>query len=182
MPPVPKRLRRDSGGLAATVVGLACASVAMPMLPAHACGVESPCSLAQGYYLNRVPAGWNGVSPLPVVVFFHGYGASAEEVMADDGLAQAMSDIGALLVAPNGIGKTWSFGAGMPRERDDVEFTKSVLDDVPGVGPVIKKALLSKLGSVAAIRKASDEELLAVPGIRKKHVEALRKALPANAE
>ena len=59
---------------------------------------------------------------------------------------------------------------------------KSVLDDVPGVGPVIKKALLKKLGSVAAIRNASDEELLAVPGIRKKHVEALRKALPANAE
>jgi len=59
---------------------------------------------------------------------------------------------------------------------------KSVLDDVPGVGPVIKKALLSKLGSVTAIRNASDEELLSVPGIRKKHVEALRKALPANAE
>ena len=113
------------------------------MLPAHACGVESPCSLAQGYYLNRVPAGWNGVSLLPVVVFFHGYGASAEEVMADDGLAQAMSDIGALLVAPNGIGKTWSFGAGMPRERDDVEFTKSVLDDVEARFPVDRKRELA---------------------------------------
>ena len=52
----------------------------------------------------------------------------------------------------------------------------------PESGPRLKKALLTTLGSVAAIRSATDEELLAVPGIRKKHVEALRKALPANAE
>lgn len=54
---------------------------------------------------------------------------------------------------------------------------KSALDDVPGIGPVLKKALLAKLGTVAAIKTATDDELLAVPGVRKKHVEALRRAL-----
>ncbi len=54
----------------------------------------------------------------------------------------------------------------------------SALDDVAGIGPVIKKALLTKLGSLAAITRATDDELLAVPGIRRKHLVALRDALP----
>ena len=54
---------------------------------------------------------------------------------------------------------------------------KSALDDVPGIGPALKRSLLTTLGSVAAIRAASDEELLKVAGVRAKHVEALRKAL-----
>jgi excinuclease ABC subunit C len=54
---------------------------------------------------------------------------------------------------------------------------KSALDDVPGIGPVLKKSLLAKLGTVAAIKAATDEELLAVPGVRAKHVEALRRSL-----
>ena len=54
---------------------------------------------------------------------------------------------------------------------------KSALDDVPVIGPVLKKALLGKLGTVAAIKAATDAELLAVPGVRPKHVEALRRKL-----
>ncbi len=64
------------------------------------------------------------------------------------------------------------------RERRGKARTfKSALDDVPGIGPVIKRSLLRTLGSVAAIKQASDEQLLAVPGVRKKHLDALRKAL-----
>lgn len=55
---------------------------------------------------------------------------------------------------------------------------RSVLDDVPGIGPARKKALLRALGSVAAIQRAADEELLAVRGIGKAHVEAIRRVLP----
>ncbi|CAN5348225.1 excinuclease ABC subunit UvrC [soil metagenome] len=54
---------------------------------------------------------------------------------------------------------------------------KSILDDIPGIGPVLKKSLLLKLGTVAAIKAATDDELLAVPGVRKKHIDALRRAL-----
>ncbi|HEY1960081.1 MAG TPA: excinuclease ABC subunit UvrC [Polyangiaceae bacterium] len=52
---------------------------------------------------------------------------------------------------------------------------KSALDDLPGIGPALKRSLLTTLGSVAAIRAATDEELLKVPGVRAKHVEVLRK-------
>jgi hypothetical protein len=35
-------------------------------------------------------------------------------------------------------------------------------------------ALLKTLGSLAAVRTASDEVILAVPGVSKKHLSALR--------
>ncbi len=42
---------------------------------------------------------------------------------------------------------------------------RSRLDQVPGLGPVKKKALLRRFGSVAGIERASMEELTGVPGI-----------------
>lgn len=43
--------------------------------------------------------------------------------------------------------------------------THSALDNVPGVGPVRRKALLRHFGSVAAIRRATAEEIAQVEGI-----------------
>jgi excinuclease ABC subunit C len=63
------------------------------------------------------------------------------------------------------------------RERlGKVRRMRSALDDVPGIGAATKKTLLKTLGSVAAVKKATDEELLAVPGVTARHVKALRKA------
>ena len=42
---------------------------------------------------------------------------------------------------------------------------RSALDDVPGVGPTRKKALLRKFGSLQAIRAATLEEIAATPGV-----------------
>lgn len=44
-------------------------------------------------------------------------------------------------------------------------MTASALDDIPGVGPTRKKALLKVFGSVKRLRAASVEEIAAVPGI-----------------
>jgi len=41
----------------------------------------------------------------------------------------------------------------------------SPLDEVPGIGPARKRALLRRFGSLARLRQAPVEELLAVPGI-----------------
>ena len=54
---------------------------------------------------------------------------------------------------------------------------ESVLDDVPGIGPAKKKALLRHFGSLAAMRQASEEELAAAPGMTAGLAEALRAAL-----
>ena len=51
------------------------------------------------------------------------------------------------------------------RIRRDRAMTASVLDDLPGVGPARKRALLAHFGSPDAILSASREELEAVPGL-----------------
>jgi excinuclease ABC subunit C len=51
------------------------------------------------------------------------------------------------------------------RIRRDRAMTASVLDDVPGVGPARKRALLAHFGSPDAILAASSEELASVPGM-----------------
>ena len=53
----------------------------------------------------------------------------------------------------------------------------SVLDDIKGIGPKTKKALLKTIGSVDAIQRADDAALLAVPGVTKRHVRLVRDAL-----
>jgi excinuclease ABC subunit C len=42
---------------------------------------------------------------------------------------------------------------------------RSPLDDVPGVGPARKKALLRRFGSLARLRQASIEQIEATPGV-----------------
>ena len=51
------------------------------------------------------------------------------------------------------------------RTRRDREMTSSILDELPGVGPARKRALLTHFGSPDAILAASREELEAVPGL-----------------
>lgn len=51
------------------------------------------------------------------------------------------------------------------RGRRDKAMTRSLLDDLRGVGPVRKRALLAHFGSPDRLARASREELEAVPGI-----------------
>src|SRR2546421_2496299 len=51
------------------------------------------------------------------------------------------------------------------RIRRDRAMTASILDELPGVGPARKRALLQHFGSPEAILAASREELEAVPGL-----------------
>jgi len=56
---------------------------------------------------------------------------------------------------------------------------KSVLDDIPGLGPTRKKRLIERFGSVKKIRGASVEELLEIPGLPQRVAERILKALKA---
>jgi excinuclease ABC subunit C len=51
------------------------------------------------------------------------------------------------------------------RIRRDRAMTASILDELPGVGPARKRALLNHFGSPDAILAASREELEATPGV-----------------
>jgi excinuclease ABC subunit C len=54
---------------------------------------------------------------------------------------------------------------------------RSALDEIPGVGPKRKKALLRKFGSVKAIREATVEEIAATPGFTRAAAEKVLEGL-----
>ena len=57
------------------------------------------------------------------------------------------------------------FAIGTHRARRSNELTRSTLDEVPGIGPGRKKALLHHFGSARAVAVAAIEDIKAVPGI-----------------
>jgi excinuclease ABC subunit C len=56
---------------------------------------------------------------------------------------------------------------------------RSVLEEIPGIGPKKRRALLRQLGSLRAVREASAEALATVPGLSARDVEALRRFFAA---
>ena len=59
------------------------------------------------------------------------------------------------------------------RKLRDKSVTKSELDEIDGIGPAKKQALLKKFGSVENIKKASIQELMQVKGINEELAEKI---------
>jgi excinuclease ABC subunit C len=56
------------------------------------------------------------------------------------------------------------FAVGYHRKARSARTIRSELDDIPGVGPTKRRALLSRFGSVRGVRGASEQELAAAVG------------------
>ncbi len=65
------------------------------------------------------------------------------------------------------------FAVGGHRTRRARAMTASTLDEVPGVGPARKKALLLHFGTARAVKAASVEDLARAPGISRATAEAV---------
>jgi len=108
--------------------GFAPNAVAGP--PCH--GAEA-CHIGARSYHVLAPDGWDGVSALPVLLHFHGWARQGDVVINHPRIADATRRRGVLLVAPNGLNKTWNFwragGA-------DVPFAADVLEDVAARYPI----------------------------------------------
>ena len=59
------------------------------------------------------------------------------------------------------------FAIGAHREKRSKAITVSSLDEVPGIGPSRKKALLMHFGTAKAVKSAALEDLLKAPGVSK---------------
>ncbi len=71
------------------------------------------------------------------------------------------------------------FAIGFHRETRGKRALRSPLDDIPGVGPARKKAMLKAFGSLTRLRQAPEEDLAAVPGIGTELARAVFDALHA---
>ncbi|RYX83779.1 excinuclease ABC subunit UvrC [bacterium] len=63
------------------------------------------------------------------------------------------------------------------RKRRGKDATKSLLDDIPGIGETRRNALLTHFGSLQKIRAASVDEIAAVPGMTRPLAEKMQEML-----
>jgi excinuclease ABC subunit C len=82
-----------------------------------------------------------------------------------DPIALAHNDA-ALLLVQRMRDEAHRFAVTFHRQARTMRDLRSELDDVPGVGPRRRRALLTKFGSVAGVRRATREELAAAVGAK----------------
>lgn len=73
------------------------------------------------------------------------------------------------------------FAIAYHRQKRGRRMTESVLEEIPGVGPHRRKALMRQFGSLAKIRRASTEQIAEVPGIGAELAAVIQQRLAADA-
>lgn len=90
--------------------------------PAHACGRDSDCVIGGRTYRIALPDGYDGGSPLGVIIFAHGYRGTAQGVMRNRAMTGLASELGVALVAAQADGFDWNIpGAPSADARADDE-------------------------------------------------------------
>lgn len=107
-----------------------------------ACGNDVPCEVEDGQYLAVPPDAWDGTSPLPATVYFHGWQSTAAATYDNEHLRRAFDDAGVLLVIPDGRDKTWAHVGSPSRARDELAFMDQVMDDLRRRFPIDEDRLL----------------------------------------
>ncbi len=103
------------------------------------CTGDTICQLGERGYHVLPPDGWDGTSPLPVLLYFHGWGRQGPVPLNHKHIGAVTRKAGVLLVAPNGLGKSWDFWKAGSR---DTPFANAVLDDVEKRFPIDRNNLM----------------------------------------
>jgi len=139
------------------------------MGPSKACHGTDACQLGDRSYHIKLPDDWDGESPLPVLLHFHGWGRQGDLIVNHQRISGHTRRRGVLLIAPNGQGRTWSFRSAGGR---DVPFAAEVIEDVAKRFPIDRAQIYVSgysYGSAMAWRYACENgdgvaALLAISG------------------
>ena len=145
------------------------APAAEPEAETARCHAEIPCPLGDRSYHVKEPDDWDGTSPLPVLLHFHGWMRQGTLIVKHGRISGATRRRGVLLLAPNGAGKTWDFWTS---DTDDVDFAAAVIEDAAKRYPIDRSRIYVSgysYGSAMAWRYACENgdgvaALLAVSG------------------
>ena len=110
--------------------------------PAIASGAEChedvPCFVGDRSYHIKAPDNWDGVTPLPVLMHFHGWMRQGTLIVKHGRISGATRRRGVVLLAPNGRGKTWDFWSS---DTPDVDFAAAVIEDAARRYPIDKEQI-----------------------------------------
>ena len=110
-----------------------------------ACGADARCEVPGGYYIAAEPEGWDGTTPLRLVVYFHGWNGSPEGTFRNRGMVRGATNRGALFVAPFAQNGYWrQIGDGRAeRGRDEAAYVRAVMADVRKRWPIDERQTLA---------------------------------------
>ena len=136
---------------------------------AAACTDQTPCLLGDRSYHVKEPDDWDGVTPLPVMLHFHGWARQGTLIVKHSRISGATRKRGVLLLAPNGLGRSWDF---WDSDTGDVDFAADVIEDAAKRYPIDRENIFVSgysYGSAMAWRYACHKgtdvrALLAVSG------------------
>lgn len=109
------------------------ATAAVASEPVQPCHGDVPCEIGARSYHVKEPDDWDGTSPLPVLLHFHGWQRTGALPVKHARISGATRRRGVLLLAPNGNHRTWDFWDG---DTDDVAFAAAVIEDAATRYPI----------------------------------------------
>lgn len=101
--------------------------------PAMACGPDTDCMIGDRTYRIAMPEGHDGATPVPALLWSHGFRGSAAGAMRNGSMRRMLSDEGIALIAVQGIDGRWELPLG-PGSYDsdgaaEYAFVDAVIDD-----------------------------------------------------
>ena len=97
------------------------------------CEAGALCQLGGRSYRFQPPSGWDGETPLPVLIHFHGRKRNSAHPLKNPRVAGPADDLGVLLIAPDGVDKDWFAG---PDQWRDVAFVDALARDAARHVPI----------------------------------------------
>ncbi len=104
-----------------------------PEASADNCGDGVPCALGDREYHVRTPPGWDGETKLPVLLHYHGWGRRGDRVLTSKRVGEQVAEKGYLLVAPDGLYRSWQFRG---YDDQDIVFTDAIFEDLAKRFPI----------------------------------------------
>jgi excinuclease ABC subunit C len=102
---------------------------------------------------------------------------ATETVLSRDGIIEFKKDSKGYLLLQEIRDESHRFAINAQRKKKRSKITKSKLDNIKGIGNILKRRLLKKYKSMAQIRSAAVEDLMTVDGISEKIAKEIKSGL-----
>jgi len=116
-----------------SLIALVWANDVPALEPTRPCHADIACQIGERSYHVKEPDDWDGTSPLPVLLHFHGWMRTGALPVKHARISGATRRRGVLLLAPNGPHKSWDF---WDDGTDDVGFAAAVIEDAAKRYPI----------------------------------------------